>query len=97
MSYQISARGYERLRPGTRGAFYWPGRKPTPVTFLGMDGVEVLIEGKGVRPRWHQGLHAGLLQSAFSWDIGEPQVSAALGRTVEGGLPCLRAESIPKG
>jgi len=66
---QISARGYERLPPGTTGTFYWPGRKPTPVMFEGMDGVEVLIEGEGVRPRWHQGLHAGQLQGSFSWNI----------------------------
>lgn len=66
---QISARGYEILRLGTVGVFYWPDRKPTPVVFKGMDGVEVLIEGKGVRPRWHQGLFPGKLQSAFSWNI----------------------------
>jgi len=72
MAQQISARGYECLKPSTTGTFYWPGREPTPVTFKGMDGLEVLIqEGNGVR-RWHQDLHAGLLQSAFTWDI-EPE------------------------
>ena len=66
---QINARDYEILKPGTKGTFHWYGNKPVPVTFRGMDGVEVLIEGQGVRPRWHQGLHEGLLYSAFSWDI----------------------------
>lgn len=66
---QITARDYELLRPGTKGMFYWYGNDPVPVTFLGMDGVEVLIEGIGVRPRWHQGLHEGYLYSAFSWEI----------------------------
>jgi len=68
---QIRARHYELLKPGTKGTFYWPGRDPTPVVFSGMDGVEVLIKGEGVRPRWHQGLHEGYLQSAFSWEIQE--------------------------
>lgn len=65
--YQIKATHYCLLKPETRGVFYWPGRKPTPVTFLGIDGVEVLIEGEGVRLRWHQGLHEGYLQGSFSW------------------------------
>lgn len=43
---QIPAKDYYwRLKPGVRGMFYWYGNEPVSVTFLGMDGMEVLIEG----------------------------------------------------
>lgn len=68
---QVPARHYYwRLEPGTKGMFYWPGRKPTPVVLVtAADMVNVVIEGAGVRRNWHVGLHEGLLQSAFSWEI----------------------------
>ena len=66
---QISARSYEMLKVGTKGKCFLPGNQPVDVVFKGIEGVEVLIEGKGIRPRWHQGLHEGLLQSLFSWEV----------------------------
>jgi len=66
---QISARSYEVLEVGTKGKCFLPGSRPVDVVFKGMEGVEVLIEGEGIRPRWHQGLHEGLLRSMFSWEV----------------------------
>ncbi len=66
---QINARAYELLKIGTKGKCFLPNREPVDVVFKGMDGVTVLIEGKGIRSKWHQGLHAGLLQSLFDWEV----------------------------
>ena len=66
---QISASRYQTLKPGTTGLFCPDGVPCTPVVFKGCDGVTVRIEGNGIRPEWHTGLHAGLLKSLFSWDI----------------------------
>ena len=66
---QISVNGYNVLEPGTTG-LYCPGGRPCiPVVFVKCDNVHVWIEGKGIRPKWHMGLHAGLLMSLFSWDV----------------------------
>ena len=66
---QINISSYQTLKPGTTG-LYCPGGVPcTPVVFKDCDGVTVRIQGEGVRPEWHMGLHAGLLMSLFSWDI----------------------------
>jgi hypothetical protein len=69
---QVSGRDYYwRLKPGTKGMLYWPGRKPTPVTFVGMYGVCAIIKGHGVRRSWHTGLFEGHLRGAFSWEVND--------------------------